>query len=103
LGFRFYKSFRVRPGIRLNISKSGISAGFGVPGANMNIGPRGRRFTAGLPGTGLSYVRTAARKRRRDREANGDQARSSHRRFRVSTWVLVIALACILLFAIAAP
>jgi len=55
VGFRFRKSVRVMPGVRLNLSKSGISASVGRKGATVNIGPRGTKTTVGLPGTGLSY------------------------------------------------
>lgn len=58
MGFRFYKSVKLLPGIRLNISKSGLSTSLGGPGATVNFGPRGVRQTLGLPGTGLSYVTT---------------------------------------------
>lgn len=101
MGFRFYKSFKILPGVRLNISKSGISAGLGVPGANMNIGRRGRRYTAGLPGTGLSYVRTAARKRSRDQDANSDQVRGSRRASSASAWMPIIAIGALLILAFA--
>lgn len=55
MGLRFRQSFKLFPGVRLNLSKSGISASFGVPGATLNIGPQGVRSTVGVPGTGLSY------------------------------------------------
>src|ERR1700731_4684264 len=54
--FRFRRSFRVLPGIRLNLSKSGISASLGVRGAHVTVGPRGTTTSVGLPGTGLSYT-----------------------------------------------
>lgn len=57
LGLRFHRSFRLFPGVRLNLSKSGPSASFGAPGATFNVGPRGTRSTVGIPGTGLSYVK----------------------------------------------
>ena len=63
MGFRFYRSFKVLPGVRLNVSKSGISTSLGGRGATFNFGRRGRRYTVGLPGTGLSYVRTGGRSR----------------------------------------
>lgn len=90
MGFRFYRSWKIIPGVRLNLSKSGISTTLGVRGANMNIGRRGRRYTAGLPGTGLSYVRTAARKRRGGADSPGDES-SARRSPRVNMWWLVIA------------
>ena len=55
MGFRFRKSFRIAKGVRINLSKSGISTSFGVKGASLNIGTRGVRVTAGIPGTGISY------------------------------------------------
>jgi hypothetical protein len=56
MGFRFRRSFKVLPGIRLNLSKSGISASLGVRGAHVTVGPRGTTTSVGLPGTGLSYT-----------------------------------------------
>lgn len=55
MGFRFRKSIKILPGIRLNISKSGVSTSLGGPGATINIGPKGTRKTVGLPGSGMSY------------------------------------------------
>lgn len=55
MGLRFRHSFQLFPGVRLNLSKSGLSASFGVPGATLNVGPRGVASTVGIPGTGLSY------------------------------------------------
>jgi hypothetical protein len=55
LGFRFRKSVRILPGIRLNFSKSGMSTSIGHPGASINLSSKGTRHTVGLPGTGLSY------------------------------------------------
>ena len=55
MGFRFRKSIRILPGVRLNLNKSGISTSIGAPGATVNISKRGTRGTVGLPGTGISY------------------------------------------------
>jgi hypothetical protein len=55
MGFRFRKSVRLLPGVRDNLSKSGISTSPGGRGGTVTIGKRGVRATAGLPGTGLSY------------------------------------------------
>lgn len=61
MGFRFRKMVRVAPGIRLNISKSGISTSLGGRGASVNIGPRGVRQTVGIPGTGLAFSSPATK------------------------------------------
>ena len=55
MGFRFRRSVRPLPGVRLNFSKSGISTSLGGRGATINLGKRGARTTVGLPGTGISY------------------------------------------------
>lgn len=55
MGFRFRRSFRLAPGLRLNLGKSGASASVGRRGAWLTFGPRGVRATVGIPGTGLSY------------------------------------------------
>lgn len=59
MGFRFRRSIKLFPGVRLNLSKSGVSTSVGVPGATVNVGRRGVRRTVGLPGTGISYSSTA--------------------------------------------
>lgn len=58
MGLRFYRRFKILPGIRLNLSRSGVSASGGVRGAHVTIGPRGVRETVGIPGTGISYTTT---------------------------------------------
>lgn len=46
MGFRFRKSFKVAPGIRLNVSKSGLSTSVGPRGAKVNFSSRGTRVSA---------------------------------------------------------
>ena len=55
MGFRFRRSVRVFPGIRINLSKSGASLSAGARGAHINIGTNGVHETISVPGTGLSY------------------------------------------------
>jgi hypothetical protein len=55
MGFRFRKTIKLFPGVKLNLSKSGISTSIGVPGATINVSKRGNRGTVGIPGTGISY------------------------------------------------
>lgn len=53
---RFRQTFTIFPGVRINISKRGISASIGGPGATVNVGPQGIRATLGIPSSGLSYT-----------------------------------------------
>ncbi len=55
MGFRFRKSIKLFPGVRVNLSKSGVSATIGKPGATINVSERGTSGTIGIPGTGISY------------------------------------------------
>lgn len=56
MGFRFRKGVRIAPGLRLNITKQGISSlSIGGRGISYNIGKKGTRATGGMPGTGVSY------------------------------------------------
>lgn len=55
MAFRFQKRIKIAPGLRLNISKTGISTSVGTNGATVNLGKDGAQSTVGLPGTGLSY------------------------------------------------
>jgi len=55
MGFRFHRSVRLFPGLRLNLSRSGVSASVGRRGAWITLGQRGVRATVGIPGTGISY------------------------------------------------
>ena len=53
---RFHRSLGLGPGVRLNLSRSGLSMSVGSPGATLNLRQGEARVTSGLPGTGLSYV-----------------------------------------------
>lgn len=55
MGWRFRRSFKVIPGVRLNLSKSGLSCSIGGAPFTANIGPRGVYGTVSLPGSGISY------------------------------------------------
>jgi hypothetical protein len=51
---RFRRRIRALPGVRVNVSKSGIGVSAGRRGLRVGVGPRGSYTTVGLPGTGLS-------------------------------------------------
>ncbi len=63
--FRFRRTIRIAPGIRLNLGKHGVSTSVGERGAHLTFGHGHTRTTVGLPGTGLSYTAMATRRRRR--------------------------------------
>ena len=53
--FRFRKTISVLPGVKVNLSKTGVSTSVGGKGATLNIGHGKKNVTLGIPGTGLSY------------------------------------------------
>lgn len=54
MSLRFRKSIKLAPGIRMNLSGSGVSWSIGPRGASVSIGKRGAFLNTGIPGTGLS-------------------------------------------------
>lgn len=60
MGFRFRKSFKVAPGVKLNLGKKSAGVSFGGKGFRTSVSSSGRKTTSvGVPGTGLSYVSTS--------------------------------------------
>ena len=92
MGFRFRRSLRIAPGLRLNFSKSGISTSIGGRGATYNIGPRGTRTTVGLPGTGLFWTSSSGRGSSASGEDSsfGDNSPSSSARAAGCGWVVAL-------------
>lgn len=68
MGFRFRKSFKVAPGVRLNLGKKSASVSFGGKGFRHSISSSGRRTTSvSVPGTGLSYVSSKSSKKKKQK------------------------------------
>lgn len=53
--FKMRKSLKVAPGVKVNISKSGMSTSVGGKGYTANVGKKGAKQTVSAPGTGMSY------------------------------------------------
>jgi uncharacterized protein DUF4236 len=51
---RIRKSFNLFPGVKVNMSKGGMSISVGKRGFHLNFSKRGVRQTVGLPGSGVS-------------------------------------------------
>jgi ABC-type multidrug transport system fused ATPase/permease subunit len=68
---RFRKSFKIAPGVRVNIGKKGFSSlSIGGRGRSLSVGRSGTYLNVGIPGTGLSH---------RERLLGGSSASSSRR------------------------
>ena len=56
MGWRYRRSVKLLPGIRMNMGRSGVTSfSFGGRGVTVNVNKRGTKTTYSLPGTGLSY------------------------------------------------
>jgi len=61
MSIRVRKSIKLIPGVRVDISKSGLSTTIGGKGATINLKPgRKARATVSIPGTRLSYTTTVS-------------------------------------------
>ncbi|MBO5934043.1 MAG: DUF4236 domain-containing protein [Clostridia bacterium] len=60
MGFRFRKSFKIAPGVKVNFNKKSAGVTLGGKGFHYTINSKGKRTTSvGMPGTGLSYSTTS--------------------------------------------
>jgi hypothetical protein len=76
MGYRFRRSIKILPGIRLNLGKKSASVTVGGRGAHVTLRPGHKtRATVSLQGTGLSYTQggNAVRRHEPDREARQPQ------------------------------
>jgi hypothetical protein len=64
MSIQYRKRIKLLPFLWLNLSKSGWSLTFKVGPLSFSTGPRGKRVSASIPGTGLSYRKTLSRKPR---------------------------------------
>ena len=58
MGLNFRKSIKLLPGVKLNLSKGGVSLSGGVKGLRASINTKGQvTGTASIPGTGVYYTK----------------------------------------------
>ena len=74
---RFRRSFKLLPGVKLNVSRHGISTSVGRKGMHLTFNKYGVRQAVGLPGTGLSETGYLV-KEKRSEEAAADLHHSIH-------------------------
>src|SRR4029450_6831563 len=87
---RIRKSFNLFPGVKVNMSKGGMSVTVGRKGFHLNFSRRGVRQTVGLPGSGISessYVfknkdedKKEAESEKEARSSEEDEAKPKHSR-----------------------
>lgn len=84
MGLRFRKSFKIAPGVKLNVNKKSVGMTFGGKGAHYTVNSSGRRTTSiGVPGTGMYYqdVKNASAKSSTKATSNQGFSQSSGQGF----------------------
>lgn len=60
MGLRFRKSFKIAPGVKVNLNKKSSSVTFGGKGVHYTVNSKGKKTTSvGIPGTGVYYTETS--------------------------------------------
>lgn len=75
---RIRKSFNLFPGVKVNMSKGGMSITVGKKGFHLNFSKRGVRQTVGLPGSGISES-SYIFKNKADEDKNEQEAEKEER------------------------
>lgn len=70
MDFRFRKSKKIMPGVRLNFSKKGMGVSFGGKHARYSISPTGRRTTSFKVAPGLTYSTSSGGRKRKNGTKN---------------------------------
>lgn len=78
---RFRRTFKIFPGVKVNMSKGGISFTVGPRGAKLNFSKRGVKQTMGIPGSGLSessYIVKNEPESEKDEDKDDKSENSNH-------------------------
>ena len=117
---RFRRSFNIFPGVKVNMSKGGISFTVGTKGYHLNFSKRGVRQTVGLPGSGISQTSYLVKndpepeskkpKRNSERASENDDEKNEKEEVEVQqpvtprrgspAWAILLAIAVIYLGAV---
>jgi len=75
---RFRRTFTLFPGVKVNVSKGGMSITVGRKGFHLNFSKQGVRQTTGLPGSGISHT-SYLFKNSEEEEKNEQEAKKEER------------------------
>ena len=99
MGWRFRRSIKLLPGVKLNIGKKSTSISIGGRGATVNFNKHGTKTTVGIPGTGLSYTNFEKKGERNGRQNAVSSISSTN--YTIKDYIF--ALVCVVIvFAISA-
>ena len=98
MGFRFRKSFKIAPGVKLNLGKKSAGISVGGKGFRKSFSTSGRSTTSiGVPGTGLSYVSTSGSGSSKTKNNSNEGSASNKRSSKKSgCWIIAIPILIVL-------
>lgn len=82
---RFHRQFTLFPGVKVNVSKTGMSITVGGKGLHLNFSKRGVMQTTNLPGKGLSHRSYLFKNDRDDEESEQRSSDKSEEKPKRST------------------
>ncbi|MBQ7647598.1 MAG: DUF4236 domain-containing protein [Paludibacteraceae bacterium] len=85
MGINYRKRISLGPGVKLNISKNGVSTTIGPKGGNVNIGKNGIYVNSSIPGSGL-YARQKVSSSKSSSSTPDDAGMT------IYEWVMIILL-----------
>lgn len=72
MAFKFRRTLKIAPGLRLNLTHRGVSARVGTKGAGYTVNANGQQhISAGLPGSGVHISKQVKPPRKRKRKSVG--------------------------------
>lgn len=93
MGLRFRKSFKLAPGVKLNLGKRGVGLSVGGKYGGMSFNTHsGTRVRASAPGTGLSYSAKIGGGRKRSSHSSRRTAVGSSKPVCVRWWYITLAV-----------
>lgn len=97
MGFRFRKSFKIAPGVKLNLGKKSAGISVGGKGFRKSFSTSGRSTTSiGVPGTGLSYVSTSSGSSKSKKSSNKGSGSDMSSSKKSGCWIIAVPVLIIL-------
>lgn len=98
MGFRFRKSIKLAPGVKINLGKKSAGLSIGNKYGGMSINSKaGVRSRVSVPGTGMSYTQKIGGKREKEseRETHPHVRKPLHRRVWYIALIIIFLLGSI--------
>ncbi|SEM12007.1 Protein of unknown function [Roseovarius azorensis] len=100
---RFRRTMKIAPGVRLNLTKKGVSARIGPRGAGITTGTSGTTVSVGIPGSGLHVsrkVKAAAKRADTQDAAKPDNVPGGGAKLGFFGWIGVLVWVLIILWGV---